>query len=341
VGNDRKLDVHKLLPRLERGELPRVMVGPLDEQVSVPEHLVTGFEGHTRAFVQVQQGCDQSCTYCIIHVARGPHRSLPMSLVRRQVERLVINGYREIVLCGVDVGSYGADLADDTGARPRLATLLRELLDLPGEFRLRISSIDPAQIDDELIALFAAEPALCPHLHLSIQSGNTLMLKRMKRRYDAALIDAKVEQLRAAVPQLTLGADLMAGFPTETDTAFADTLAMVKRLQIAFPHVFVYSNRPGTPAARIPNQVPPDLRRERAAQLRTAGQAVLSRHLAARVGEQEAVLVEGPGNGPPGCLRARAADYSTVWVPQERAAPGEWLAVRYVGVAKDGLIARS
>jgi len=172
VGNDRKLDVHTLLPQLEKGELPKVLVGDLDQHVSLPENLLAGFEAHTRAFVQIQQGCNQGCTFCIIHVARGPSRSIAPTMIKRQVQRLVLNGYPEIVLCGVDLGSYGEDLDSE---RIDLVALIRELLELDYEpdnpFRIRLSSIDPAHLTDELIDLLASEPRMSPHFHLSLQSA--------------------------------------------------------------------------------------------------------------------------------------------------------------------------
>jgi threonylcarbamoyladenosine tRNA methylthiotransferase MtaB len=340
LGNDRKLDVHRLLPQLERGELPRVLVGDVDGQVSLPEHLVSGCEGHTRAFVQVQQGCDQGCTFCIIHRARGPNRSFAPTLVKRQVERLVLNGYREIVICGVDVGGYGRDLPSTASGPLTLAGLLRELAAIGEDFRIRLSSIDPSHIDDELIELLAAEPKLCPHLHLSLQSGNTLILKRMKRRYDADLVYERVGRLRAAVPDLVIGADVLVGFPTESEAAFADTLAMLGELQIAFPHVFVYSARTGTPAARIPRQVPHPERKARAERVRQLAGELQAGLLASRIGRSARVLVESGGNPPPGHQRARAADYLTAYVPAGSAEEGEWLDVEYTGVTDGGLIAR-
>ena len=256
LGNDRKLDVHQLLPQLQAGELPKVLVGDLDQHISLPEHLLTGYEAHTRAFVQIQQGCDQGCTFCIIHRARGPSRSLAPTLIRRQVQRLVMNGYPEIVICGVDLGSYGEDLSDISGQKYNLVTLLKDLLELETQtdnpFRIRLSSIDPHHITDELIELIADEPRLCPHIHLSLQSGSTLILKRMKRRYDAPFVKERISLLRKQVPDLVMSADVMVGFPTETEENYMDTENMLRELDIAFPHIFTYSERSGTPAARIP-----------------------------------------------------------------------------------------
>lgn len=340
LGNDRKLELHRLLPLLESGQLAQVMVGDLHEQVTLPEQLVTGLEGHTRAFLQIQQGCDQSCTYCIIHRARGPQRSLSPRLIRRQMERLLLNGYREIVLCGVDVGAYGTDLNAGRANLFDFVALLQELLRVEGDFRIRISSIDPAHINAGLMELMATDQRLCPHLHLSLQSGNTLILKRMKRRYSAEAVYQRIGQLREAVPELVLGADLMVGFPTETEAAFEDTLEMTRALRICYPHIFSYSNRPGTPAARIPKQVPKIERKRRAACLREATGWVLENHLQGRIGQRRRILVEGGGHPPPGHRRGRAADYTSVYVPRQGSVPGEWLWVDYESRYQDGLIAR-
>ncbi len=341
LGNDRKLNIHRLLPDLERGQLSKVMVGDLDRQVSLPDALVSGLHGHTRAFVQVQQGCNQGCTFCIIHRARGPGRSLHPELVRRQFQRLVVNGYKEVVVCGIDLGSYGDDLVDGVHQHG-LAGLLADLLQTEGDFRIRLSSIDPAHIDDALIGSLQSDPRLCRHLHLSLQSGNTLLLKRMKRRYSADFVYDRIRTLRQRVPHLVLSADIMVGFPTETEDQFLDTENMVRDLEIAFPHVFCYSERAGTPAARIPSQwqVPPAIRRQRAKRLRHQAFLVRARLLRSRIGEVHRVLIEGGGKPPPGYQRARAADYLTAYVPAEVHELGRWRQVRYEGVHGDGLIAR-
>lgn len=339
LGNDRKLDLFGLLPALERGELPRVMVGDVDRDMALPRELVQRFPGQRRAYVQIQQGCDQGCTFCIIHTVRGRSRSLPPSLVRRQVERLVLAGHREVVVCGVDVGAYGLDLDSGSGRQFGLSDLLGDLAAIEGDFRLRLSSVDPSHIDDRLVRTFAETPRLCPHVHLSLQSGSTLILKRMKRRYDAGEVRRRVGALRDAVPDLVLGADIMVGFPTETDDAFEDTVQMARTLRITHPHIFPYSPRPGTPAARIPRQVPHDLRRSRARRLRAVTRGLRRDLLAERLGRRARVLVEG-GPGRAGQSRARAADYLSVLVPERAARTGEWLDVVYEGIEGESLIAR-
>jgi threonylcarbamoyladenosine tRNA methylthiotransferase MtaB len=256
-------------------------------------HLVTEFAGRARAFVQVQQGCDHRCTFCVIPFGRGPNRSVPIGGVVAQVRSLVEAGYREVVLTGVDIASYGPDLP----GQPSLGQMVRRLLALVPELpRLRLSSLDPAAVDDDLWRLIAEEPRLMPHLHLSIQAGSDLILKRMKRRHlrgDALAIVARARALR---PGLGIGADLIAGFPTETDALFAETLDFVREADIAFLHVFPYSARSHTPAARMP-QIPVADRRARAAELRAAGQANAARFLAAQIGTDAAVLAESDGHG--------------------------------------------
>lgn len=342
LGNDRKLDLVSHLPALEQGALPKVLVGDLNEHVSLPEQLLSGFEGRSRAFVQVQQGCNQGCMFCIIHRARGPSRSLPMTLIRRQVERLVMNGYREIVICGVDLGSYGEDLTGAGGTRPDLVTLLDCVESVEGDFRLRLSSIDPAHISDTLIERLAAGGRLCPHLHLSLQSGNTLVLKRMRRRYAADHVYERVATLRRAVPGLVLSADVMVGFPTESEAQYLDTERMVKTLKIAYPHVFPYSERDGTPAARIPadRQVPVAERRARARRLRDVGNEILRTVLRGRVGTPVRALVESGHAGGSGTWHGRGADYLPVTFRHCSLEPGIFVDAVVEDVDKNRLVAR-
>ena len=253
-----------------------------------PARPVAEFAGRARAFVQVQQGCDHRCTFCVIPFGRGPSRSVTEDEVVAQARALVDAGYRELVLTGVDIASYGADLPD----RPRLGSLARRLLARVPELpRLRFSSLDPAAIDDDLWRLLAEEPRVMPHLHLSLQAGSDMILKRMKRRHLAADAAAAIARARQARPGIALGADLIAGFPTETEALFAETLAFVTGAALPYLHVFPYSERPGTPAARMP-AVPVPLRRERAARLREAGRATAAAFFAAQQGRAISVLVE-------------------------------------------------
>lgn len=342
LGNDRKLDMHRLLPQLEQGDLPQVMVGDLDQHVSLPEQLLAGYEAQTRAFVQIQQGCDQGCTFCIIHVARGPSRSLAPSLIKRQVQRLVLNGYPEIVICGVDLGSYGDDLSL-SDQQFDLADLLTELLSLEYEgdnpFRIRLSSIDPHHITDKLIELWAEEPRICPHMHLSLQSGNTLILKRMKRRYTAGHVRERIQKLRSVMPELVISADVMVGFPTETEEQFLDTMQMVQDIEVAFPHTFSYSERDGTPAANIPpaRHVPVSERKERNARLRGSALPLQRRLREERVGRVAWVLPEKSAKRE-GYSLCRAEDYLPCFVPSSEVIVGKWAQVHYTGIEDDYLL---
>ena len=263
-------------------------------------HLVDGIDGRVRAFVQVQNGCDHRCTFCIIPYGRGPSRSVPMGAVVAQVRRLVENGYREVVLTGVDITSYGGDLP---GA-PRLGRLVKQILKhVPELERLRLSSIDSIEADEDLIDALADEPRLMPHLHLSLQAGDDLILKRMKRRHARADAVAFCERVRRLRPDVAFGADLIAGFPTETEAMFARSLDLVDDCDLAHLHVFPFSPRPGTPAARMP-QVARPVVKERARRLRDKGAVALAQRLAAEVGARRQVLVESGGIGRTGQFMA-------------------------------------
>jgi threonylcarbamoyladenosine tRNA methylthiotransferase MtaB len=251
-------------------------------------HLIDGIDGRVRAFVQVQNGCDHRCTFCIIPYGRGPSRSVPMGAVVAQVRRLVDNGHREVVLTGVDITSYGGDLP---GA-PALGRLVKQILKhVPDLDRLRLSSIDSVEADADLFDALAEEPRLMPHLHLSLQAGDDIILKRMKRRHLRADAVAFCERVRRLRPDVAFGADVIAGFPTETEDMFARSLDLVDDCGLAHLHVFPFSPRPGTPAARMP-QVARPIVKERARRLREKGAGALARRLAGEVGARRQVLVE-------------------------------------------------
>ena len=294
LGNAEKLDpaVWRALARLPAGVRSRE-VGDVVAVKETAAHLIDGFDGRTRAFLEVQRGCDHRCTFCIIPYARGPSRSVPAEEVLGRARRLLEAGFAELVLTGVDLTSWGHDLAGE----PRLGDLVATLLErLPELGRLRLSSLDPAEIDPTLERLLVEEPRLMPHVHLSVQAGDDLILKRMKRRHDRRTVIALCGRLRAARPELVFGADLIAGFPTEEEAMFARTLDLVEEAGLTFLHVFPYSPRPGTPAARMP-QVPAPVRRERAARLREAGERRRAAFLAAQVGRRVRGLVEQGGRG--------------------------------------------
>src|SRR5216683_3383460 len=275
-------------------ESEKIAVADIMAVSEMAPHLVDGFQkGLPRVFVQVQNGCDHRCTFCIIPFGRGNSRSVPMGAVVSQVRALVERGHVEIVLTGVDLTSYGADLP---GA-PKLGLLAKQILrHVPELKRLRISSIDQVEVDRDLLDVIADDERLMPHLHLSLQSGDDLILKRMKRRHsraDAINFCAQVRQLR---PGIALGADIIVGFPTETEEMFARSQGLVEECDLTFLHVFPYSKRPGTPAARMP-QVPGDAIKERAKQLRATSEAALRRRLASELGSTRQVLIESATQG--------------------------------------------
>ncbi|OOY29659.1 tRNA (N(6)-L-threonylcarbamoyladenosine(37)-C(2))-methylthiotransferase MtaB [Thioclava sp. L04-15] len=271
------------------GETERVMV---DDIMSVKEtagHLIDGFGRH-RAYVQVQNGCDHRCTFCIIPFGRGNSRSVPAGVVVEQIKRLVDRGFNEVVLTGVDLTSWGADLPGEPRLGDLVMRILRLVPDLP---RLRISSIDSIEADENLMLAIATEPRLMPHLHLSLQAGDDMILKRMKRRHlrdDAIRFTEEARKLR---PGIVFGADIIAGFPTETEAMFENSLRLVDDCHLTFLHVFPYSARKGTPAARMPAVKGPIIK-DRAARLRAKGEAALAAHLQAQVGTEQVVLTEGP-----------------------------------------------
>ena len=268
----------------------------VDDIMSVTEtagHLIDGFGTRSRAYVQVQNGCDHRCTFCIIPYGRGNSRSVPAGVVVEQIRRLVGNGFNEVVLTGVDMTSWGADLPGQPRLGDLVMRILRRVPDLP---RLRISSIDSIEADENLMQAIATEPRLMPHLHLSLQHGDDLILKRMKRRHlrdDAIRFCEEVLRLR---PEMTFGADIIAGFPTETEAMFENSARLVEECRLTWLHVFPYSRRPGTPAARMP-QVDGRAIRERAARLRASGEAAVARHLQSQVGRAHRVLMETPRMG--------------------------------------------
>ncbi|NQU60039.1 MAG: tRNA (N(6)-L-threonylcarbamoyladenosine(37)-C(2))-methylthiotransferase MtaB [Rhodospirillales bacterium] len=288
LGNEEKLN-----PALLAASGPDVQVADIMAARETAPHLISGLDGRTRAFVQVQQGCDHRCTFCIIPFARGHNRSVATGAVAAQVRALVDKGFREAVLTGVDICSYGADNPE----MPGLGGLIEEVLAAVPELqRLRLSSIDPAAIDEDLFKVLAEEERLMPHLHLSLQAMDDMVLKRMKRRHTSQDAVAVVQRIRKARPDIAFGADLIAGFPTETDEMFANTLSAVADLELVHLHVFPYSPRPGTPAARMP-EVPGPVRKERARRLREAGAKGLSRFLKGLTGTYLQVLVEKPRFG--------------------------------------------
>jgi threonylcarbamoyladenosine tRNA methylthiotransferase MtaB len=312
---------------------PMVFGTPLNDKVQVNDimsvretagHLIEGMDNHTRAFVQVQNGCDHRCTFCIIPFGRGPSRSVPMGLVVDQIKKLVANGHAEVVLTGVDITSYGPDLPGAPSLGTLVQAILRHVPDLP---RLRISSIDSIEADPALYEA-VSDKRLMPHLHLSLQSGDDLILKRMKRRHLREDALGVIARLRALRPDMVFGADIIAGFPTETDAMFANSLSFITEADLTYIHAFPYSPRPGTPAARMP-QVEKGTAKKRAALLRAAGEKQFAALCATRIGAIETVLVERGGIG-------RTEQFIPVGVAD--AEPGKLLTMQITGFDANGLV---
>ncbi len=325
LGNEHKMKAESFLP----GANDSVRVSDIMTLRETAEHLVEGFDGRARAFVQVQQGCDHRCTFCIIPFARGNNRSVPMGRIVEEVRGLVAAGYREIVFTGVDITGYGGDLP----GKPTLGQMTRRLLALVPELpRLRLSSIDPAEADEDLFRVIAEEPRLMPHFHISAQAGDDMVLKRMKRRHGRGDIISFCERVRGLRPGAVFGADLIAGFPTEDDEMAEASYRLVDDAGLTHLHVFPYSVRPGTPAAKMP-QVAADVIKARAARLRQKGQAAMAAWLQGRVGTTINVLREAGDLG-------RCEHYASVRLASKGAA-GEILAARVMSASPDTLTAEA
>jgi threonylcarbamoyladenosine tRNA methylthiotransferase MtaB len=306
----------------------RVRVNSLAQLRKIAPHMVDGFRGHSRAFVQIQNGCDHRCTFCIIPHARGPSRSIAMGAVVEELRRLIDRGYSEVVLTGVDITSYGADLP----GKPTLGRLVLKILTaLPHLARLRLSSIDSIEADEHLFHAFADEPRLMPHIHLSLQSGDDLILKRMRRRHRASDSVAFCRKLRRLRPEIVFGADLIAGFPTETDAMFENTLRHIDDCGLTYLHVFPFSARPGTPAARMP-QLNGGIIAMRAASLRRKADRLLGKFFEGELGKKRRVLTER-GN------RGRTEHYAPVGfsTPVE---PGNLVTAAITAIDSNRLIAK-
>lgn len=320
LGNAEKLDAASYA----RNE--RVVVGDIMALTRTAPQMVPAFSAHARAFLEVQNGCDHRCTFCVIPYGRGPSRSVPVAAAVEAAQRLIDGGHRELVLTGVDLTSYGHDLPDT----PTLADLIAALLvGVPGLARIRLGSVDVAEIDGALFELLTQEVRMMPHVHLSLQHGDDLMLKRMKRRHSRAQAVAMVARLKAA-REIAIGADLIAGFPTEDEAAAARNASLIADCDIVFAHVFPYSPRAGTPAARMP-QLPREAIKARAAALREVGKAYRTAWLASLVGSTQPVLVERDG------LSGHADNFASIRLTAPAPA-GEVARVRILGVDGDALI---
>jgi threonylcarbamoyladenosine tRNA methylthiotransferase MtaB len=319
IGNHEKMQAETWAPLNLLGGEEKVRVNDIMSVRETAAHLIDGMDGRARAYVQVQNGCDHRCTFCIIPYGRGNSRSVPAGEVVAQVRRLVETRHYEVVLTGVDLTSWGADLP---GA-PQLGNLVQRILKLVPELRqLRISSIDAIEMDEALIEALG-EARVAPYLHLSLQHGDDLILKRMKRRHGRSQAIQLTERLRAVRPDISLGADIIAGFPTETEAHFENSMRLVEECGLSFLHVFPYSPRPGTPAAKMP-QVAKPLVKERAARLRAAGDAALLRHFTRHLGETRSALLERG-------LAARLPDFTPVRLSAPAGEGGQVLPVRITG----------
>ncbi|MFA1688584.1 tRNA (N(6)-L-threonylcarbamoyladenosine(37)-C(2))-methylthiotransferase MtaB [Candidatus Rickettsia barbariae] len=283
IGNE-----EKLLPNYYQITDAKITVNDIMSVKETASHLVSSFDCKSRAFIQVQNGCDHSCTFCIIPYGRGKSRSVAIGAIVEQVKHLVLNGFKEVVFTGVDVTAYGSDLPGS----PTFAQMIKRVLNLVPELkRLRLSSIDVAEIDDELFELIAYSERIMPHFHISLQAGDDMILKRMKRRHNRANVIEFCRKLRAIRPEVSFGADIIAGFPTETPEMFENTRKLISEAELQYLHVFPYSEREGTPAARMP-QVPKNIRKERAAILRQEGQNQLTEFFKKHIGQKVELLVE-------------------------------------------------
>lgn len=322
LGNHEKMQPNSFIP----GNTQKVLVNDIMSVKETATHLVTSFDGKTRAFVEVQNGCDHRCTFCTIPYGRGNSRSVPIGVITDQVQKLVEQGYTEVILTGVDVTSYGSDLP----GTPTLGQMMKRLLArVPDLKRLRLSSLDPVEVDDDLFYLIENEPRLMPHLHISLQAGDDMILKRMKRRHLRQDVIDFCEKVKKMRPDTAFGADVIAGFPTETDAMFENTRQLIADCGIAYMHVFPYSPRPGTPAARMP-QVHKSVAKQRAGVLRDVGQENLNKLLKSMIGSTQNVLVEKDNLG-------RCENFAQVILPFN-GQPNQIVQAKVIGIQNNKLI---
>ncbi len=289
LGNFEKMQSASFAP----GPHPKVVVGDIMTVKETAHHLISGFENRIRSFIEIQNGCDHRCTFCAIPFGRGNNRSVPVAAIIEQIKTILSHGGQEIVLTGVDITGYGQDLPGN----PTLGAMVRRILKMLPELpRLRLSSIDPAEVDDDLWQLIANEPRLMPHFHISLQAGDDMILKRMKRRHLRHDVINFCERARQLRPEVVFGADIIAGFPTETDAMHENSCDLIRQCGITYLHVFPFSPRNGTPAARMP-QVPRQIIKQRAANLRQIGTQELQTFLSKQIGQTKSVLLEKPNQG--------------------------------------------
>lgn len=307
----------------------KILVNDIMSVKETSSHMISGFENQSRAFVQIQNGCNHRCTFCIIPYGRGNSRSVAFGEVVKQIKFLVDNGYKEVVLTGVDISDYGKDLLEGLTFSKMVKRLLKLIPELP---RLRISSIDVAEIDEDFLDLLKNEPRLMPYLHISLQAGDDMILKRMKRRHNRAQVLEFCAKARELRPEITFGSDIIAGFPTESEENFQNSLNLIHEAGIIFNHVFPYSSRKGTPAAKMP-QLQNKIKKDRAAALRNAGQIELHKFLETQIGKIQSIILEENNVG-------RCENFVSVKIqnPQENLKTGEIFQVKIIGKDGDNLI---
>lgn len=328
IGNDDKLK----LETYQNNDAPRILVNDIMSVQETAGHLVSGFEGKARAFVQIQNGCNHRCTFCTIPYGRGNSRSVPLKDIITQTQNLVDLGYKEVVVTGVDITDYGKDF----DFQPTLGATLSDLLDkVPNLERLRLSSVDSVEMDPDLWRLIAEEPRVMPHLHMSLQAGDDMVLKRMKRRHlraDGLRFCEKARELR---PDVVFGADIIAGFPTETDDMFDNTHKFIEEAGLTYLHIFPYSARPGTPAARMP-QVEKSIIKRRAAVLRATGAKMLHQYFAAQTGREQSVLIESTDNA---MVTGKTDHFAPIMVATDKTpAVGSVMKVKVTGTTEAHLL---
>lgn len=328
-GNMEKQNFRDLLLGIE-GQFKNVQVGDISQARTCPELEISFFAEHSRAFVQIQSGCDAFCSYCIIPYARGRSRSVAMECVIAQIRKLVDNGYHEIVLTGIHIGNYGRDFTTPAS----LAQLVKAILKHTSLHRLRLGSVEPMELTDELIAVIADNKRVCPHLHIPLQSGSDTVLKRMNRHYTADQFSQCLNKLESMVKDIAIGVDLITGFPAETDEEHLDTVALINKLPISFVHVFPYSKRAGTTAATMDIQIQSRLAKLRAAQLRSAGEKKQHQYMRQHIGKKLEVVVENRHYDHK--WRGVSAEYLPIMLTCKQNVAGACLMVQVVDMAKDG-----
>ncbi|MFN7039219.1 MAG: tRNA (N(6)-L-threonylcarbamoyladenosine(37)-C(2))-methylthiotransferase MtaB [Alphaproteobacteria bacterium] len=329
IGNEEKLKSESYILQNLNDNAEKIFVNDIMSVKETAGHLITSFEGRVRAFVQIQNGCNHRCTFCTIPFARGNSRSVPVGEIVTQVKKLLDIGYKEIVLTGVDISDYGLDLP----GQPSLANMIKRLFKfVPNLLRLRLSSIDVAEIDEELLELIAHDQKIMPHIHISLQAGDNMILKRMKRRHNREMVIEFCQTLKKIRPNIAFGADIIAGFPTETEEMFRNSLELVTEASLQYLHVFPYSEREGTPAARMP-QIEKKIRKERAAMLREAGNNELNKFLNSQINTHVKVLMETEKQG-------RAENFTQV-ILNNSFNVGNLIDATIIGIENGNLIAKT